>query len=402
MKIPETRSRIGYQERKTSLAWLGQMIMMSLFLLLSGCCEDETEPIQTYGYGPVDTIVALPDGKRFVSGVGGGPFVWDIRTGTVIRRFVKGSIDVVAVSSDGRRVVTGGLGYAEDLNDGPPVPRKFWLWDTETGDLLRTLGERICAEWWMTATFSPDGARALVAGNYNREVRPLGVARLYDVTTGQLRWTLEPSHTFAAVAFSPDGAQVLAGGPPLRRWDVETGELLGQYVSSGCAIDTHHVVTFSPDARFVAASAQCYGDYADLWDATAGRSLGCFRGGNAVAFSFHEPAQGSAGRAATGGRLAAQNAPPRSDRFKVSMRDPIIVGAPHGSALLTGNDGGPAQLFDVCDVLGRLRIQPTSSGAELTWDSGVLQSAHRIEGPWADVPNARSPHPIAPQVRMKL
>jgi tRNA A-37 threonylcarbamoyl transferase component Bud32 len=107
--------------------------------------------------------------------------------------------------------------------------------------------------------FSPDG-RAVLAGGSD------GTARLRDAATGQtlgeplgkpLRDSDGESDGVLAVAFSPDGRAVLTGGSDgtARLWDSATGKPLGEPLRHGANAQT---VAFSRDGRVVLTAGRMW------------------------------------------------------------------------------------------------------------------------------------------------
>jgi WD40 repeat protein len=100
----------------------------------------------------VISLALLPDGRRFLSaGADQTLRLWDLETGQVLRHFEGHSGEVVylAVSPDGRRLLSGGDVTAR-------------LWDVESGQELYRFEGHVGSVW--AVALLPDGRRALSAG----------------------------------------------------------------------------------------------------------------------------------------------------------------------------------------------------------------------------------------------
>ena len=66
------------------------------------------EALQQYGLGTLARAAYSPDGKRIITGGGGGAFLWDAETGQVIRRFLapNHTVHSLAFSPDGSKILT--------------------------------------------------------------------------------------------------------------------------------------------------------------------------------------------------------------------------------------------------------------------------------------------------------
>jgi WD40 repeat protein len=151
-------------------------------------------------------------------------------------------IEAVTVSSDGRKVATGGY-------EGNVIVRDLdrCAQATLTGD--RLTGVR-------SLSFSPDG-RTIAVGDYE------GSVVLWDIATATKRSHLR-GHVgmVRCLAFSPDGRTLATGSVgQVRLWDVASGEV--RSVLSGHQ-RLVNVLSFSPDGRSLASG--CAGGQIKLWD----------------------------------------------------------------------------------------------------------------------------------------
>jgi WD40 repeat protein/DNA-binding SARP family transcriptional activator len=195
-------------------------------------------------------LAITSDGKRVVTtGLDGIVRLWDLQSGQVVRRFVESNAPLfeVALSPDGRTVLVAST-------DGTVT-----LWDVETGKEIRRF---VDDQPIMAVTFSPDGRKALIGAGYRLAQKvESGHIILWDVETGEeiRRFEGQPYAVFD-VEFSPDGRLVVSSGNGAMTilWDVETGEEIRRFedywVDSIWPNESYWDVQFSPDGQQIFAS----------------------------------------------------------------------------------------------------------------------------------------------------
>jgi WD40 repeat protein len=227
------------------------------------------------------SVAFSPNGQYILSGGWDKTLkLWDVATGMELRNFAGHSdkVSSVAFSPDGRYILSGS--WDKTLN----------LWDMVAGRELRTFSGH--SDKVSSVVFSPDG-RHILSGSLDNTMK------IWDVTTGkELRSfgypkpVILPStnidtgrSNFMAVAFSPDGKQIISGGGGyiLKLWDVETGGELRTYDGRiplfGNSVTS---VAFSPDGRYILSAG--YDKAPKLWEVSTGKILHSF-GGSSLIFS---------------------------------------------------------------------------------------------------------------------
>ncbi|SLM37484.1 prolyl oligopeptidase [Lasallia pustulata] len=172
-----------------------------------------------------------------------------------------------------------------------------WIWDAATGATLQTLEGHSGPV--NAVAFSPDG-KQLVSGSHDETVR------IWDAAMGVKLQTLEGhSGPVYAVAFSPDGKQLASGSfdKTVWIWDAATGATLQTFEGH---LEPVSAVAFSPNGKQLASGS---GDMTvRIWDAATEATLQTLEGHsgtvNAVAFSpdnTPDTANGGEGAAAEAG-----------------------------------------------------------------------------------------------------
>ncbi|TWT05033.1 WD40 repeat domain-containing protein [Reyranella sp. CPCC 100927] len=188
--------------------------------------------------GPVISVAVSADGRRIVSGSEDRTMkLWDATSGALLRSFDDHTNAVYAVvtSGDGQRLVSAG--------DKATVV----IWDAASGKTVRTIAADELGV--STLALSSDG-KGLLTGGWSK------TAILWDAVSGTKRHTLTGHAAIViAVAFSADGRVAATGdnGGSVYLWDTTTGLRL-------LALDGHEdgvtSITFLPNGRFLATGGR--------------------------------------------------------------------------------------------------------------------------------------------------
>jgi WD40 repeat protein len=216
---------------------------------------EKTQPLISHE-ARVRCIAFAPDGKTLTSASADQTIkIWDLVTHRV-RRTLKASslhgITSVAFSPDGDTLLTATTDFTIQLRD------------PATGEDRATLGG-LSTEEVLDIAFSPEG-KTLAAGAQEG-------LRLWDVATGQARYTLTGENWSASsVSFSPDGKMLAAGNwvpfPGFFMVDSESGQMLPSLSDEMGGVQS---VAFSPDGKTLALATMQ--DTVTLWDVASRRKI---------------------------------------------------------------------------------------------------------------------------------
>ncbi|MBX3427909.1 MAG: protein kinase [Pirellulales bacterium] len=271
LALREAGARGSYREARDVARSLGRSELPAVTGILASCADqplpllgaDGTQA-SVGGYGADDDGEACrgavtPDGRRVVVCRYGRPLsVWDLRTGTLVRRCEPGGepFHAVALSPDGETAFTAGA-------DG--VVRS---WDLAAGRQLREYRGHEGPVFAVAA--APDG-RSLASAGTDQTVK------LWDLATGAESRSLAAPAFIHALEFSPgDGRRLLGGGEPeaIVLWDATDGrKLLDLREGSGSAVTS---IAFGRDGTTALSGSM--GQNVVLWDLESGRPLRNFAG----------------------------------------------------------------------------------------------------------------------------
>jgi WD40 repeat protein len=275
----------------------------------------------------------------------------------------------------------------------------FYFWNLCLGDQRMTLTNH--SQTVNSVAFSPDG-QLVATGSAGDPVH------LWDSATGELLRTLPEQQVFS-LAFAPDGQTLGVGGrDQVAVWNLETGQVIfkqedpfGQFRIAFSPVGTWLVIGKRGGRLF---STPTDGGSAELWDyATRERKHVFPESGGHVALSLH------------GNRLATGNWNQTvkiwdlgSGQFLRSLKTGAVIGmalSPDGQALATSYWDPEVKLWDVATggQIGALNKNPrkvwslafspdgqslATGGTDQTiglWDVATRQQAERLRGHGSEV-----------------
>ncbi|MBL8795009.1 MAG: PQQ-binding-like beta-propeller repeat protein [Planctomycetia bacterium] len=206
---------------------------------------------------PLFGLAFHPDGKSLAVGNRAIVRLHDLETGKELRTFgrpVSGDVtsynhdECLAFSPDGSLVATGG--------------KELRLWETATGNAVRSLGDRRKV---VSVAFAADG-KTLYSGGGDQEIH------LWDVASGKKLRDDGAGHRdkVQSVAFTPDGKLTATAGADrsICLWDAATGKQLRTLTGHTSGVTALY---FAPDGKWLASSD--FSGAVRVWEVENGKQL---------------------------------------------------------------------------------------------------------------------------------
>jgi WD40 repeat protein len=267
---PSSRSRIRFSRRTIMLGLPGLVVgggIIAWFVSPYGRSLATPHPtdaipslgttIYTYrGHSlGVNALAWSPDGTRIASASDDKTVqVWNAATGGHVYPYRGHSSQVNTVAWHGARIASGN-------ND-------VQLWDAATGShpfiypgYARGVGVNPVAVY--AVAWSPDGTQ-IVSGGYDKIVQVWNAAD----GTRLLDYKGHTAYVFA-VAWSPDGTYIASGGhdKTVQVWNATTGQPIFTYYDHSSGVSA---LAWSPDSERIASGA--YDNTVRVWEATTGKN----------------------------------------------------------------------------------------------------------------------------------
>ena len=230
---------------------------------LNRLAHSEITTIKHIG-GHVDSISISADGHHIASTGNGNTNIFDLANGQIspsvsMRGTGSGG---VAISPDGKRVVTSGESDNRGFRDGSLI-----IFDAKTGQKIHIL--RGHTKSVMSVATSPDGKR-FVSGSDDKTLK------VWDWASGQELRTLHGHDSFVrSVAISPDGTWIVSGSEDktIKIWDLASGQELQTLSGHDSSISS---VAISPDGKWIVSGSR--DKTIKTWDLSSGQELQTLRG----------------------------------------------------------------------------------------------------------------------------
>jgi hypothetical protein len=278
--------------------------------------------------GTVNCVAISSDGKRAASGGDDNSIrIWELPGGKSLGNLQgkSGEVYAVAFSTDGKLLVSAGR------------DRLVRLWDLRTAKQVRSFQGH--TDSVRAVAFSPDGRR-VISGGDDRSVR------LWDIDGTEIRNLVGHAQSVTSLAWAPDGRRVLSGSRDgtLRLWD-----LTGKRVKT---LEGHVGPVFSVALSADGGRALSAGNDKTVryWNLSTGKETHCFKGHANAVIHVQFDAGGRQGLSSSSQYQGADDTWRRWDLIEPQQIGSMSAGeehrfgcaafSPDGRHILVGGPGG--------------------------------------------------------------
>ena len=236
------------------------------------------------------------------------------------------------------------------------------VWNVSDGSVRHTVN---ISGWLNRVAFSPrDNYFVTAGGRGTTGLSVNGEARVWSVATGKpVTEALEHPAEVTSAVFSPDGrrlltacGQAVSGRGEARVWDVKTGDLIGRPMEHALQVIE---AAFSPDGRFVVTASN--DATARVWDADTGepRTMPLRHGDRLTAAAFSPDGRRvlTASRDGTARIWDAESGDLAGPTLHHGEPVTTAAFAPDGRRVATATLGGVVRVWDLAVTLPRLHLR---------------------------------------------
>jgi WD40 repeat protein len=230
----------------------------------------------------ISALAVTPDGRRAISIWSRAPFLDFPERLEAQKPGIQGVVSVDLVGKEKSRVISsdpdliGALAVAPNGNWAYSGYESLYKWDTETGEKLEPSEELVEAgvASWDAVAITSDGRRLVSAAGSSSEDVP--IIYVWDLERAEILHTFEGHEgRINDIAIRPDDRQVVSASQDetLKVWDIESGKVLQTLRGHTASVNA---VALTSDGRYAISGSD--DQTIKMWDLEAGREVRSLEG----------------------------------------------------------------------------------------------------------------------------